>query len=117
MTGEGALPLRRVQLPGRRAVGAGELANARALVGQGSSLSTPGGAAIRAAAARAVVAVAMRGRRLEDAIAAASAGRRAAAGDAVDRLRHRALVLRARRLPRGLLDRPGGEAGPGDCAR
>ncbi len=34
MAGEGALALRRVQLPGRRAVGAGELANARALAGK-----------------------------------------------------------------------------------
>jgi methionyl-tRNA formyltransferase len=34
MAGEGALALRRVQLPGRRAVSAGELANARALVGK-----------------------------------------------------------------------------------
>jgi 16S rRNA (cytosine967-C5)-methyltransferase len=38
---------------------------------QGARLSTAGGAAIRAAAARAVAAVATRGRRLEDAIAAA----------------------------------------------
>jgi len=34
MAGEGALALRQVQLPGRRAVSAGELANARALVGK-----------------------------------------------------------------------------------
>ena len=34
MAGEGALALKRVQLPGRRAVGARELANARALVGK-----------------------------------------------------------------------------------
>jgi methionyl-tRNA formyltransferase len=34
MTGDGALALRRVQLPGRRAVSAGELANARPLVGK-----------------------------------------------------------------------------------
>jgi len=34
MAGEGALALRRVQLPGRRAVGARELANARSLVGR-----------------------------------------------------------------------------------
>jgi methionyl-tRNA formyltransferase len=34
MAGEGALALRRVQLPGRRAVSAGELANARALAGK-----------------------------------------------------------------------------------
>jgi hypothetical protein len=38
---------------------------------QGARLNTAGGAAIRAAAARAVAAVATRGRRLEDAIAAA----------------------------------------------
>jgi methionyl-tRNA formyltransferase len=34
MAGEGALALRQVQLPGRRAVSAGELANARALAGK-----------------------------------------------------------------------------------
>jgi methionyl-tRNA formyltransferase len=34
MAGEGALALKRVQLPGRRAVGARELANARSLVGK-----------------------------------------------------------------------------------
>jgi methionyl-tRNA formyltransferase len=34
MAGEGALALRQVQLPGRRAVSAGELANARSLVGR-----------------------------------------------------------------------------------
>jgi methionyl-tRNA formyltransferase len=34
MAGDGALALRRLQLPGRRAVSAGELANARALVGK-----------------------------------------------------------------------------------
>jgi methionyl-tRNA formyltransferase len=34
MTGDAALALRRVQLPGRRAVSAGELANARPLVGK-----------------------------------------------------------------------------------
>ena len=34
MAGEGALALKRVQLPGRRAVGARELANARSLVGR-----------------------------------------------------------------------------------
>jgi len=34
MAGEGALALRRVQLPGRRPVGARELANARSLVGK-----------------------------------------------------------------------------------
>jgi methionyl-tRNA formyltransferase len=34
MAGEGALALKRVQLPGRRAVGASELANARSLVGK-----------------------------------------------------------------------------------
>jgi methionyl-tRNA formyltransferase len=34
MAGEGALALRRVQLPGRRAVGAREFANARSLVGK-----------------------------------------------------------------------------------
>jgi len=34
MTGEGALALKRVQLPGRRAVAARELANARSLVGR-----------------------------------------------------------------------------------
>jgi hypothetical protein len=37
-------------------------------------LSTAGGAAIRAAAARAVASVAVSGRRLEDAVAAATAG-------------------------------------------
>ena len=80
-------PLRRRRRHRRHDRGAGARADARAVAGparrqrgrarelapacrQGARLSTPGGAAIRAAAARCVVAVAVRGRRLEDAVAA-----------------------------------------------